>query len=1154
MDIFNNAFSAPLVWIILVGVVLLSFANRSGGKGAEITKFVGVFLAAVAKRWKPIIFGIPMLSSLGRSFVARHNGDWAQRWMDKRFADSKDPMLRGSFKDRLAYAQDMLPISKFRSLWVEAPEDLRRSLVSDGKLINGAPLSVLAEAAITSKHLDLAARAGATAFVVWFSLMLTIWHPGIIMGAMGASSLASVNADVARVANDDALIAKTLERDYWDSGAYKRAAAERKAELMAPRGSELTLGAVVLDLAMSLVVAIAVGLLMAYSSFRAVFRAALSVIGANIHDGTKEQVVRWKQRLEQRKMEYTGYCEQLKIAREFDRSPLIDLGKATGMYRFRGKLDSPYAGQRMKLSFLDTKQHMLVFGGTGQGKTREFIKPVLKQVLEARRVQRDRAIEMRMARLGMTWAQASQLPSSQSSSVRGAGEFQWPWGIKPNFDRFEEIVYPLDISTYLTDGKAVFYHDMREIAATLGLSNDLMVIGANEQLGEVSVDLLDLIAPQVVADNLKSIAKQAGGGGKADDFWPNLAAEVLRNCAVVARAFDHTDEGVEWVRANRGERPYSLVFIYQLAVDTGPLLQTILEALDRTRKDPNLFPSIKEFYTIELFDACTYLQKEWLPMVSQTRDGIKANITDLLSGFCSNPALRASFSGGSGRNQVSADQFWGRLCVTNVSTQDYGNAGRIINVFLKILFQTEAVKREKRTKAERAALEHKFFQMFPSLAEVDRSIEKLAVALGDEASYTPTQRASFLALRQSAEACVESLTRALIAGGVQLPEKTGGIESDIGAMGRLLDRVVDAGAMGAKQAAEHDLGAYRSASRSFRGDHPALSRERVFLSDMKTADLYKIKSRIEAACDASNEIVETARELDPTVERGNIVQKAHELIHKWRVVNTRLDGGGEGAIREQMFFFGDEYQTLITIDTKEGAMSDSSYPNVARSTGVSLIIATQSFAAFKQAVGADSCENFCNQFRTKIFMMVEDTSTTEYIKKLSGKALRSHVFDPKSFESYDAMRMETDVKDFALDGIPDIEIMDGDAGSDQALAAGAAMALTPSVRVSANDAVNSHNKAQRPDMSYIPALRKVRGRGGSIDSNEDQRLAAQQQARWRADDMQHKDMTEGNQEMDVFRDDDFTMMARGHAYMYVQRAGKTRQDFVQLDGERKVTH
>ena len=1202
----KTTLTSPVVLLVIAAFVVLGFVNKSGKGGESIRKGVASLLGGVASIWSKLIFHIPGVSSIASRFVNHFDKEWIQSCLDKRYAklvqgwligDSEDRkqyaseklafeksmtggkflafdvwmetrmppelrMLRGTWGDRLKCAVARYPKIEFPSMWIrKIPEDLKRSLVSDGRLITGDPMSLIAECSITSKHQELAAKAGAAAFVVWFSLLLAVWHPGLIMGGASSTSLASGSADVSKVANDDGLIGKSLSKDYWDQGAYRRAIADRKAELVNPRSSEITPELVLTDLASSIVVALSVGLLMALSSFRGVFRAALAAIGKNVHDGTKEQILRWNHRWDIRDMDYKSYCEQLFIDMKIDLSPKFDLGKATGICRFRGKMDAPYKNQRVKTSAGDTNQHVLAFGGTGQGKTRSFILPFINQTLEMRRVERDRAIELResyLARVHPEWteeevkSEAANLPKSRSASTKAAGEFVWPWGVKPNMDVYEEIIYPSDNSIYVTDVKAVLCHDLKEITAKLRLQQDLMVIGTNEAAGEVSVDLLDGIQPQLVADIIRSVARQSGGG-EGDNFWPDMATDLIRNCAVLARAFDRTDEGIEWVRKHRGERPYSLVFIFQLAMDKGALLHTVLSALGRAEDDPNLYPRIKEFHTTELDGAVQHMQETWMTMVPETKVGIQANVINIMQVFSSNPILRASFAGGAGKNQVSVDQFWGRLCVTNVSSLDFGSAGTIINVFLKTLFMTEATRRERDTKTEMSAIEHKFFRMFPRLSEADIPLEDIKRKLDNPGMYTSAQIDSFSVVWEAAGIAWESFYKALSAANIDVPENTKGIVRTIDDNLALLDNVGDE--LGALvQQAQLDHQALREARATFTRNYRILARKPVFLKDQEIIRPGAVAEKIRAMSnlilqDIAEELESEGKDIDITTE-NEAIRAAHELIYQWKVLETRLGGTGKGAVRERMFFFADEYQALITVDPKEGAMSDSNFPNIGRSTAVALIIATQSYAAFKLAIGEDGMQNFCDNMRTKVFLQVENTATIEFIKKLAGKALRSYVYDNNSYESYDTMlMMQSGATDLAMDGVPDIAILNNDPTNPALLAAGVEMALSPASLVSANDSVRNFDKTKKVDLTFVPKKRKVRGRGGNIDSNEDQIQAAKQQATWRGEDLQHKTLSEGNQEMDVFSDGDFFSMGRNHAFMIVQRAGKTRMDFVELDGE-----
>lgn len=156
-----------------------------------------------------------------------------------------------------------------------------------------------------------------------------------------------------------------------------------------------------------------------------------------------------------------------------------------------------------------------------------------------------------------------------------------------------------DMSIYLTDGMAAFWHSVH-----------------NMDEGYIPVDLLDGVEPTHVADIIKSVAQQSKEGA-IDSFWPDMAAEVVRNAAVAARAFDATPAGVDW-RKEHNERPYSLSFIYQLAMDSGSLTRHVVETISGT---------IEPGGNSDLTDAIDFLNRVWLLMVPPTRDGIKEAIS-----------------------------------------------------------------------------------------------------------------------------------------------------------------------------------------------------------------------------------------------------------------------------------------------------------------------------------------------------------------------------------------------------------------------------------------------------------------------------------------------------------------------------------------------
>ncbi len=711
-------------------------------------------------------------------------------------------------------------------------------------------------------------------------------------------------------------------------------------------------------------------------------------------------------------------------------------------------------------------------------------------------MERGRAMRLREAR-----NLSPDLPQVVAKSAASA-EFQWPFGITPNFDAYEKIDYPLDISVYLTDGKAVLYKDLFDLAAKKNLLPDLLVIGPNAAQGEYSVDLLDGVAPQLLSDMIKSVARQAGGE-KGGDFWPDMAADTLRNCAVVARVFDLTPAGLKWIE-QYGERPYSLVFIYKLARDDGALLRLCLDAIAQAQDDPQLFATIAPLYTPEFVDAALYLTKEWLPMFDATRQGIKANITNVMGPFSTNQVLRASFASGGGARIKSVDEFWGKLVVTNISTLDYASAGRIINIFLKTLFMTEAARRQKQTTDLLSQLNAQFFERYPQFCNTTKTLESIQKS---EGLLSQQERGDLELWSQSVKAAHQRAdeifaTSRILTEIVATDDSMADLENKANALNRA--SLLDADA-------KRILQVVSDREEAFRAAYPHLTYERN--TPMSNRDFH------------------------PSQLNGD--RDALQLYYKIEMLSGKL-------LREKMFFMADEYQTLITVDAKDAALSDSSFWNMSRTMGICGILATQSYSAFKQAIGTEALDNFSQQIRSKIFLPVEDPAVFEFIKKLTGKTMRSHTYEKDAYESYDAMVMETGAEDPFLHGVSPVDILDNDPASKGALASAVEGAFRPSSQVSSNDVIKNLDQSKRLDERFITPLRRWGNYKTGAQTNIDSRIASTQQATWRKEDLDHKRMSEGNHEVDTFKDDDYSYFGRNHAFAYLHRAGKPRMDIMRM--------
>src|SRR5262249_26474758 len=156
-------------------------------------------------------------------------------------------------------------------------------------------------------------------------------------------------------------------------------------------------------------------------------------------------------RTETRELLRTTYRKQVIQATERLKDlPRFHVGRATGILRARGDLSAPLPGQPLRLDQEALFQHLLTFGGTGEGKTTALIKPLVRQLL-------------RQPQFGM----------------------------------------------YVCDAKGVLWQDIVNVAKTERPDAKLIVIGTGPD--QYGVDLLAGLNATQVAGTLRSVMAQVSG-------------------------------------------------------------------------------------------------------------------------------------------------------------------------------------------------------------------------------------------------------------------------------------------------------------------------------------------------------------------------------------------------------------------------------------------------------------------------------------------------------------------------------------------------------------------------------------------------------------------------------------------------------------------
>jgi hypothetical protein len=478
--------------------------------------------------------------------------------------------------------------------------------------------------------------------------------------------LASQYADLWTDADTSDLIAKV---DITDTSALTAA----KANSTTKKVIQGLLLFVMLTIA-SLIMSAAVARYVWLGRFRFLVFSAADAAVDGLRHSWREALQRWRWRLERRESEEQSYNQAVEMATKIDNSPLIDMGHFLGDMEFRGHLLGPLKFQRVKMSIVDLLQHVKVFGGSGEGKSRRFYRSIVRQLLELR---------------------------------------------KKGFP----------IAIYATDDKGAIGKDILKAARAAKLpESDLITIGTKKN--DWRIDLLDGVDPIEFADIIQSVAKQAGGGSGADDFWPDMASDLLLNVAMILQAAERTEKGEQWVEKN-GIRMYSIMNILRVAsndIEIEKSLQIVIDAMQDKRSE---YQCIADLDRNGLHASIDYLIDNWLDMVDATKHGIRANARKSLRLFAFKDDIAAGYATGSGDKLIPASEILSnKVKIINISQVEHGRAGRLVGVMLKTLFFKQARAKEQRDPEAAEAVLDWWFN--PKLDDPQKENNVAEFFIGDE--------------------------------------------------------------------------------------------------------------------------------------------------------------------------------------------------------------------------------------------------------------------------------------------------------------------------------------------------------------------------------------------------------------------------------------
>lgn len=592
---------------------------------------------------------------------------------------------------RLAYAEHFWPRAKTPTLYKQIPKDVTRSIVSDGRII-GTDISVvnsLAGAALTPEVVNAsykdAVRDGAkAAFFIFGAMLVAIWI--IVSISTEAQNRISTNASYGM--RNDAMSSPLSQADvvakYQDIftvteyESVVKALAEN-AEAEAKRGAVVAKTIAVMTVLIAglinssllaigaLIIAVGCGLLVWLGSWRG---RVFTILDEHLNDfrrGEREALQRWRWRHEGRRLDYQAYCSQVETVTEIDRSPIIQLGEALGVTEFRGHLLGARPATPICMSIMDLMQHIEVYGNTGEGKSRNVYKPIVRQLLK----------------------------------LRSEG-------------------YP--IALYATDNKGDVGKDVTALAKEAGIpDSEVITIGTGPD--DYRVDLLDGLEPIEFTTVMQAVAVQAGGKS-GDTFWPSMASDIILQIMIVLRAAELSMGGVMWGVQN-GRRLYSILSILETLTNDALLDEAIGFVTDAVENvTPAGFdvekygvsyePGEVDADGVQLVDtpysrvhavasdgtlnrALSYINARWKTMVDATKDGIRANARNSLRAFATIPEISRGFADGEHEKLLPASELHGnRITIINISNIEFGEGARFVNILLKSLLYKQARLAQKR--------------------------------------------------------------------------------------------------------------------------------------------------------------------------------------------------------------------------------------------------------------------------------------------------------------------------------------------------------------------------------------------------------------------------------------------------------------------------
>ena len=875
---------------------------------------------------------------VGKWLAFIHKYTWKKTLsiLDKLFPDSaieKVVGLNKNIQERVDYMNQEFPV-KENNFWhhkERVPDAMEISPIICGRWFNGKKVENYLHAFISPRSFYIVVKSGLLVAFLTFLVLGVLYHPEKTYGYQPASVEAKLIEKYEQVVAKDPSLLPQYRTDVWDIREAKQRMADAQQNAQqyakelfanAQRYNYHSWGWIFKNGNLTaLFLAMAVGLAFTRKSYFNSFRLARIPYIKDTHEEfkyefKKDQIDTYKRNLSSLNLRGTG----------FDRnSPLIKFGRSSGLMEKKGFIGAYRKDAQVYQSTLDLSQNTILFGATGTGKSRSTIIPFAKSIFQLKSMYLNNEVNFN-----------NVFDVRTNSLTQRAVEEGY-------LDEYKALPHnPTVISCAIMDIKSQLWKDLWPYAEKCYLQDTFAIIGAFENEGQYSIDLLNGLTPQKLTAFLSSMVSQMGGKDERD-FWSESALNWIKAFSYVAHVYSRTPSGEQYME-EKLIKIWSLAFIYELVV-----LDSNQELFSKCIADiymcHELQPErVADVLTTEFFEAIQQIATKWKFMAEETRSGIQANIDRMMANY-SNSALKP-FLTGLGTNSIEVGELWNKVVAFDLNMDDYGNAGKLVLLFVKTLINEEAVKRQVRFSKRQIQITDHFRKKYPNMLILETSPECVPL---EYLSSGEKRNGKTLADLQDEfiELAVE-------------------VQRDVDghwATGEYLTKLKEV----ANKGLEND---------DFLNPHVALAIKAVKVAEEFFAREPRFKSQLHGM--ASVNPIVFKKKSGATEEENKQREYDLSLYYEYENLKTRIS-------REHFFFICDEYQELITNDPSGGCYTDANFPNISRSTNVKLYIATQTRAAFKAKIGVEVMENFLSQMRSRIYLTNDDKETIEEMVTLAGE-------------------------------------------------------------------------------------------------------------------------------------------------------------------------